>query len=67
MLDIFKTDAFSLISLTDAMNTLPYMPKRLDALFTDKPVATLSIGIEEKDGKLSLLSTKARGAAGESN
>lgn len=66
ILDVFNEDAFSMTSLTDAMQTLPHAPSRLGqlGLFSDKPVSTITVAIEEKDGQLSLLPTKARGTAG---
>jgi hypothetical protein len=32
MLDVFKQDAFSTVSLTDSINKAPYKPGRLGAL-----------------------------------
>lgn len=67
LLDVFNDDAFGLVELTDSMQSMPFAPARIGAmgLFSDKPVTTKSIAIEEKDGQLSLLSTKPRGTAGE--
>lgn len=66
ILDVFNQDAFGMVSLTDSMHTLPYQPRRLGqmGLFTDEPIDVLSVAIESKDGHLSLLPTKARGAKG---
>jgi hypothetical protein len=65
MLDIFRSDAFSLTSLTDAFIKTPYKPGRIGALglFRSRGVATTSVIIEEKDGRLSLIQTSPRGAA----
>lgn len=64
MLDIFRTDAFGLVSLTNSINKLPYKPKRLGelGLFTEKGITTTTVVIEEQHGKLSLVQSAARGA-----
>lgn len=64
MLDVFKKDAFNLVSLTSAMELLPYVPRRIGemGLFTFKGITTTTAVFEFKDGKLSLLSTAARGS-----
>jgi len=66
MLDIFNDDAFSLVPLTDAINKIKFVPGRLGAmgLFNATPVTTTTIGIEEKEGQLSLVSPSARGGPG---
>ena len=63
-IDVFKADAFSMASLTAAINTLPYQPKKLgDAgLFTPKPMRTTVAYIEKREGKLSVLPFAARGS-----
>lgn len=68
ILDIFNDDAFSLVSMTDAVNALPPMPSFLknSGIFTDQPVNTTIVSIEEKDGLLSLVNTKQRGERGTS-
>jgi Phage major capsid protein E len=65
-LDIFKDDAFSMTSLTDAINKRPYMPGRIGQLgvFQAKGITTTDLWVEEKSGALSLVQTTARGAAG---
>jgi len=62
-LDIFKADAFSLISLTDAILKAPYKPGRIGALglFGEKGIRTTQVMVEEKDGLLSLIPTTPRG------
>lgn len=64
MLDIFKTDAFGLVSLTTAINKLPFKPSRLGelGLFQQKGIMTTTVVIEEQHGKLSLIQTAARGS-----
>lgn len=65
-LDIFNSDAFSMTSLTDAINKRPYKPGRLGQLgiFGAKGISTTTLYVEEKAGVLSLVQTSARGAAG---
>lgn len=62
-LDVFNGDAFSMHSLTKAINTIPYKPMRLGelGLFDEKGVRTTSIDVESRDGRLSLIQTSARG------
>lgn len=62
-LDVFKADAFSMASLTAAINALPYQPKMLGAmgLFTPKPIMTTVALVEKREGKLSVLPTQPRG------
>ncbi len=63
-LDIFNSDAFSMVSLTQAVNKIPYKPSllRSSGLFTPRPITTISFGVEKKDGVLSLIQTSERGA-----
>ena len=65
MLDVFKNNAFSSISLTAAINLLPYAPARLGklGLFRTKSITTMTAVVERKGNKLSLLPTRARGTA----
>lgn len=66
VLDVFKKDAFSMVSLTTAIQKLPFKPSRIGemGLFTAKGIRMTVLAVEEKDGFLSLLATKPRGAAG---
>lgn len=63
-MDIFKSSAFSTVSLTEALNNVPFQPSFLRGLniFTPKPVRTIGVSIEEKNGTLSLIQTSERGA-----
>jgi hypothetical protein len=63
-LDVFKSNAFSSVSLTASINLLPYAPSRLSkmGLFTTKNITTTSAVVERKNGKLSLVPTAVRGA-----
>lgn len=62
ILDIFRNNAFNVVSLTAAINKLPYMPTRIGdlGLFTEKGITTTMATVEERDGKLGLLTTRAR-------
>jgi hypothetical protein len=64
LLDIFNNNAFSLMSMTDAINKMPFQPKMLGSmgLFTPRPITTTSFGVEQKQGRLSVIQTSARGA-----
>lgn len=63
LLDVFKKDAYNLVSLTTAINKLPFAPSAIGAmgLFNSKGVTTRTVAIEERDGKLILIPTAARG------
>lgn len=66
MLDIFKSDAFSVVSLTDAVNKVKFVPGRVGelGLFSEAPVSNTTVAVEEKGGILSLVSPSQRGAPG---
>lgn len=66
MLDIFNSDAFSVTSLTDAINKIKFVPGRLGQLgiFQESGVPTTTIALEERDGVLSLIAPSARGGPG---
>lgn len=66
MLDIFKTNAFSVISLTDAINKKPFIPGRAGQVipWNEQGVATTTIAIEEVEGVLALVNPTPRGAPG---
>ena len=68
LLDVFNQDAFSVTSLTAAINKLPYTPGQLGKLgiFQEDGVYTTSIVIEERNGQLSLVASSPRGGPGES-
>lgn len=63
-LDIFKSSAFSMVSITEALNNVPFQPGLITGmnLFTPKPVRTTGVSVEEKNGTLSLIQTSNRGA-----
>jgi hypothetical protein len=63
MIDIFRNDAFGLVSLTDTINKMPHKPARIGTLglFAEKGITTKTAVIEEKDGQLTLIQTSPRG------
>lgn len=66
MLDIFKNDAFSVTSLTDAISELRVRSGRLGelGLFASTSVSTLSIAIERIGDTIQLVAPSPRGAPG---
>lgn len=68
LLDVFDTDAFSLHSLTVAIDKLPYLPGRIGELnlFKHTPITTRHAVIEERQGRLSILSQQPRGSQNQS-
>lgn len=63
-MDVFKQDAFSAITLIEAVEAVPFKPKFLTSLglFDDQPVRTISVAVERRDGVLNLIQTTPRGA-----
>lgn len=63
MLDVFKADAFSVLSLTNAILKAPFQPRRIGELgiFRSRGITTTTVVVEEKDGRLSLIQTSPRG------
>lgn len=61
--DVFNSNIFSVQSMTDAVNKLPYAPSRIAGLniFSTQGVATTSVIVESRDGLLTLLPTRVRG------
>jgi hypothetical protein len=66
MLDVFHTDAFGVVPLTDAINKIPFVPGRIGGmgLFAETGIATTSVAIEERDGLLTLVAPTPRGGPG---
>lgn len=66
MLDIFRSDAFSIVSLTEAINKIKFVPGYLggSGLFTPDSISTTTVGIEEQGGILKLVAPSPRGAPG---
>lgn len=65
-LDVFKADGFSLMSLTEAILKAPHKPGRIGelGLFRERGITTTVVAVEEKDGRLELITTSQRGAPG---
>lgn len=63
-LDIFKSNAFKLVSMLGAIESIDHKPQRLGdmGIFTPKPVRTEKLAIESRAGVLSLIKTSQRGA-----
>lgn len=62
-LDVFKADAFSMQSMTAAIEKLPYVPSRVGkmGLFRSVPITTMVATVEERLGKLALIPARVRG------
>lgn len=63
-MDVFNGDAFSLISLSHAIDRMPYTPQFLGQLgiFQATPVDQSTVWVDERDGEISLIQTSPRGA-----
>lgn len=63
ILDVFRTDAFGVQSLTASILKAPYKPGRIGALglFRSRGITTTTAVVEEKNGRLSLIPTSPRG------
>lgn len=67
LLDIFARDAFSLRSMTAAINKIPLQPNYLgtqEGLFNEVGSSTITVMIEELEGRLSLIPNSGRGTQG---
>ena len=66
ILDIFHSDPFTAIALTDAVQRNPYQPIGLGDLnlFDPNPIRTKALAVEERQGKLALIPFSARGSEG---
>ena len=64
ILNVFRSDAFSAISLTSWVDRQPFIPTMLGDmdLCTPVPLRTTAMAVEERDGVLVLLPTSPRGA-----
>lgn len=65
-MDIFNNDAFSVQSLTKAINDTPFQPTRIGSLgwFTEEGISTTALSIEKQGTTLSLVPAASRGAPG---
>jgi hypothetical protein len=64
VLDVFNSEAFSMRSMLQAVNTIPYVPSRLGdmGLFDMVPINTTVAMIEKFDNTLGLVAAQPRGA-----
>lgn len=69
MLDIFNNDAFSVVSLSSAMDILPVQYNRIGQmrLFAEEGITSTTVGIETREGTLSLIPMQPRGSMPEYN
>lgn len=67
VLNVFTQNAFSVISLTDAINKVPHVPGRAGQVvdWNNRGVATTSIMLEDVKGELRLINPTPRGGHGE--
>jgi len=67
LLDVFSADAFTMSSLTEAINLTPHTPGRIGQLgyFQEAGVSTTTIQVERSHGSLRLIPNTARGGVGE--
>jgi hypothetical protein len=67
VLDVFKGDPFNVLSLTDAINKIPFVPGRAGMLVPWNPrgVPTTSIMLEEREGVLTMIPPTPRGGPGQ--
>jgi len=65
MLNIFRNDAFSGISLTTAVERIPHLPSTLGDfgldLFVPNPIRTTALAVEERNGVLTVVPLSQRG------
>jgi hypothetical protein len=66
-MDIFNDDAFSVVSLTKAIEDMPSVPGRIGqlGLFTEEAISTTSVSIEKQGNALTLVGSAPRGSAGQ--
>ena len=65
-MDIFNDDAFSVVSLTKAIEDTPFVPGRVGQLgiFSEEGVSTTSVSIEKIGSTVSLVPAASRGSSG---
>ncbi len=65
-MNMFTDDAFTMTTLTAAIQNIPYQPGRIgkSGLFGEDNIATLSVDIESKDDVLELIDVTPRGSPG---
>lgn len=65
-LDVFNNDAFSLVSLTKAINDIPYQPSLIGdlGLFTEEGIQTTTFSLERMGSEINLVPSGTRGSSG---
>ena len=65
IMNVFRQDAFSTLELTAFVARHPYVPTGLGQLnlFTDKPIKTTALAVEDRTGILRVIPTSPRGSA----
>jgi hypothetical protein len=60
ILDVFNSDAFNVLTLTESLNKMPYVERRLGqlGLFSTKNLDTRTVVIDETEGQIQILGTK---------
>ena len=63
-IDIFNGDAFGIVEMSDALDKVEFQPNFLGSLgiFTPNPIRTKMVGVEERNGVLTLIPVSERGA-----
>jgi len=66
IIDIFNSDAFSALTLTQGIQRNPFLPTGLGELniFDPNPIRTTAVSVEERTGTLKLIGFSERGAEG---
>jgi hypothetical protein len=66
-MNVFETDAFSLMSMSRGIDKVPYTPGFLGSLgpFTPEPVRSSTVWIDVRENGINLIQTSPRGAAPE--
>ena len=66
ILDVFSGDAFNVVSMTAAINKLPFVPGRLGTLidWQEEGINTTSVAIENVSGVLKMIDPTPRGGPG---
>lgn len=66
ILDVFSGDAFNVVSMTAAINKLPFVPGRLGTLidWQEEGINTTSVAVENVSGVLKMIDPTPRGGPG---
>jgi len=67
VLDVFSSDAFSFVALTDAINKIPFAPNRASVVvdWNEQGVPVTTVEFEQIENVLTLVNPSPRGAPGE--